>query len=61
MDNIVRLYPIIILHLAEVLTRADLEGRSVRICTGTDSEGAWVKWDAGHGWTPPFYSQEQES
>jgi hypothetical protein len=55
MENIVRLDATTILLLAERLTYADLHGRSVRICTGTDSTGPWVKWDAGSGWTPPYY------
>lgn len=56
MDNIVRLSPATILHLAENLTAADLHGRSVRVMTGTDGEGrTYLKWDAGSGWTPPYY------
>lgn len=53
MENIVRLDSETVLTLAEVLTRND--GRTVRICTGSDERGKWIKWDAGYGWTPPFY------
>jgi len=55
MENIVRLRPETILMLAEALTRADLHATSVRVCTGTSEHGPWVKWDAGSGWTPPYY------
>lgn len=53
--NIVRMNQAQILYLAEALTRADAEGKTVRICTGSDSVGNWVKWDAGAGWTAPYY------
>lgn len=56
MENIVRMDADTILTLAERLTHADMTGRSVRIATGKDSNGTWVKWDAGSGWTPPYYS-----
>lgn len=50
MQNIVRLTPSQILNLAERLTYADLHGKSVRIQTGTDSEGTFIEWDTGAGW-----------
>ena len=57
MENIVRLEPALTLSLAERLTFADLKGLSVRICTGRDSRGTWIKYDIGNtGWTPPLYS-----
>ena len=32
---------------------------TLRICTGEDSRGRWVKYDLGNtGWTPPLYHQE---
>jgi hypothetical protein len=56
MQNIVELSPTSILTLAERLTHADAEGRRVRICTGTDAHGTWIKWAiGGEPWTPPFY------
>jgi hypothetical protein len=56
MQNIVRLSPQLILEFAEMLTRADLEGKSVRFQTGVNGHGrTWVKYDAGGGWTPPLY------
>lgn len=51
MHHIVRLNEYQRLTLAEALTR----GKSVRICTGEDSTGKWIKWDSGSGWTPPYY------
>jgi hypothetical protein len=55
-ESIVRLGQSEILHLAENLTAADLRGASVRVMTGTDNEGrTFIKWDAGSGWTPPYY------
>lgn len=55
MENIVRLTPSLILEIAEMLTRADLEGNSVRFLTGRNKNGPWIKYDAGSGWTPPLY------
>ena len=55
MMNIVRLDQNTILHLAENLTAADLRGGSVRVMTGSDERGSYIKWDAGSGWTPPYY------
>lgn len=54
-ESIVRMRPMTILLLAEALTRADLHAKSVRIATGSDANGNWVKWDDGSGWTPPYY------
>lgn len=51
MNNIVRLNEYQRLTLCEVLSRCD----TIRICTGEDSTGKWIKWDSGAGWTPPFY------
>jgi hypothetical protein len=58
MENIVRLSPQLILELAVVTTECDHKGHSLRVCTGTDATGAWLKYDAGHGWTPPLYGVE---
>jgi hypothetical protein len=58
MDNVVRLTPSLILEMAEMLTGADYRGKSVRIVTGTDKNGTWIKYDAGSGWTPPLYGLE---
>lgn len=58
MENIVSLTPSQILELAERLTWADANGRSVRICTGADENGNWIKWSIASGvWTPPLYSE----
>jgi hypothetical protein len=58
MQNIVRLTPMQILNLAERLTYADANGRSVRIMTGTDKVGPFIKYDIGSGWTAPIYGLE---
>jgi hypothetical protein len=57
MDNIVRLTPDTIVSLMERLSYADLKHNSVRIMTGTDKHGTFIKYDAGDGcgWTPPLY------
>lgn len=65
-ESIVRLNEETLIRLYEAATRADAEGRSFRICTGTsmvECQGtlvrrSWVKWDVGNtGWTPPYYSE----
>lgn len=56
MENIVRLPVMTLLSLLEQATAADARGSTIRICTGRDKNGNWVKWDAGYGWTPPYYS-----
>lgn len=53
-DNIVRLTPMQIVELAEAASRADNEGRSMRLWTGADAKGPWFKYDIGGGWTPPL-------
>jgi hypothetical protein len=53
--NIVSLDANTILRLAERLTYADLHGRRVRVMTGRDNIGSYIKWDAGSGWTPAYY------
>lgn len=58
MDNIVNLPPMEIIRLAEAATYADLNGYRLRIQTGTDRYGGWVKWDCGRGWVAPVYSRE---
>lgn len=60
MENIVRLNPLSILRVAERLTWADANGRSVRVCTGRDGKGnAWFKFDAGDGagWSEPIWGE----
>ena len=52
--NIINLSTDAILHLAEAATRADAEGRRLRVCV----EGHAFKYKVGEGmWSPPFYSQ----
>lgn len=58
MESIVRLTTQQKQALAHVLRRAITDDRSVRIATGTDETGTWVKWDAGCGWTPPYYGEQ---
>lgn len=53
--DIVRLTPEQMLNLRDALNDAIDRDRSVRICTATEEDGTWVKWDSGYGWTPPFY------
>jgi hypothetical protein len=64
MENIVYLdaghYAIV--SLMERLSHADVEDKSVRICTGSSVVNGvvtpWLKWKIGEGcWTPPIYSQ----
>lgn len=57
MNNIAELTAEQVITLAERLTHADLEGCRVRILTGTDKHGPWVKWAIGGGmWTPAQYN-----
>lgn len=58
MENIVRLTPAQILTLSVVMSEADMRGKSVRVCTGTDKIGPWFKYDNGCGWTPPLRGLE---
>jgi hypothetical protein len=53
--NAVKLSTAQVLELAEMLTRADLEGKAVRILTGVSDKGSYVMYDTGGGWTPPLY------
>lgn len=55
MKNITRLTAGQTLALVENLSLADLNGRSVRIATGVDTNGHFIMWDAGQGWTAPQY------
>lgn len=56
MMNIVSLDGDTILRLAERLTAADMQGRSVRIMTGSDNIGTYIKWAIGGDcWTPAYY------
>lgn len=57
MLNIVRLSPDQNRAMQNALAWCVENNRSFRICTGSDKNGTWVKWDAGNtGWTPPLYS-----
>lgn len=62
MNNIVNLPPMVILYLAEAASRADSEGRTLRIATGSNAQGEmWVKWKIGEGvWTPPYFGHEEQ-
>lgn len=55
MMNIVRLSEMTTLRLAEAITGAAEWGGDVRIMVASDKHGTYVKWDAGIGWTPPYY------
>lgn len=55
MDNIVRLDALARERLESSIALANEKRLGFRICTGTDENGTWVKWDAGSGWTPPYY------
>ena len=56
MENIVRLPPRVLARLADATQVALTEGRSLRVCTGTDKNGTWFKFDVGNsGWTEPLY------
>lgn len=56
MENIVRPNAETRIALMQAVTDSVQSGRGFRICTGEDEKGTWVKWDAGSGWTPPYYS-----
>ena len=56
MLNIVRLDSRTKEYLARALAGSMETGCNVRICTGSDKHGTWVKWDSGGGWTPPYYT-----
>jgi hypothetical protein len=51
-ENIVNMHPDCAVALCEAASR----GSRFRIATGRDADGdTWVKWDAGSGWTPPYF------
>jgi hypothetical protein len=55
----VNLSPMAILELAEAATRADAQGKRLRIETGVDLRGPFIKWKVGEGaWSPPFREAE---
>lgn len=59
MENIVRLSTTDTDYLLDALTVAAVTRKSVRICTGRDNRGPWLKYDIGNtGWTPPIYGEE---
>lgn len=59
MENIVRLDPNQVARLRLATGRAQMEGMSLRVCTGVDSNGKWFKFDVGNtGWTEPLYGLE---
>jgi len=56
MFNVVRLDADTCIRLMEAASRADVQGVSLRVHTGTDAHGSYIKWDVGNtGWTPPYY------
>ena len=56
MENIVRLPPRTLARLSVAVNAAMAGGRSLRVCTGTDKNGTWFKFDVGNtGWTEPIY------
>lgn len=56
-ENIVNMHP----DCAVALTEAASRGGRFRIATGKDNDGdTWVKWDAGSGWTPPYFEQDAQ-
>lgn len=46
-----------ILWLAEATTRADAEGKSIRLEIDDSQHGRFIKYKVGEGaWSPPFYA-----
>ena len=59
--QIVNLSTAAILHIAEAVTRADLEGKKFRLSFGRSNGVNTVSYKVGEGgWTPPFYDQPDE-
>lgn len=57
-QSIVRLPARTQASMTVAMTQALARGASVRIATGSDDKGQWVKWDSGSGWTPPYYGEQ---
>lgn len=59
--QIVNLSPAAILYLAEAATRADAEGRKLRVNFGQSNGINTLSYKVGEGaWSPPFYDQPDE-
>ena len=58
METIVRLSAPGAERLREAIEATQKRQGTIRVCTGSDEFGVWVKWDNGAGWTPPYYGSE---
>lgn len=55
--QIIKLSPEAIVYLAEAATRADAEGKSLRVAV----QGDTFKYKVGEGmWSPPFHDQPDQ-